>query len=275
MGISHDGAGVARPPKSFTPGWNAAAKPCDYCSSAAALLFCHAHSAFMCMACDSKVHASDDKHERVWMCEVCEHAPAAVTCKADAAALCVSCDRDILRQPPRPSPRACCGGSLLRDRRIHVDDPYGGDSVVPVQPTIKPPVPVQSTHQHSPENRFEIDFTRSRIASYNSNYTTPSLSHSVSSSSMDVGIVPEGSSMSEISYSFPRTMSTSSFDLSANTGSQPAGLDREARAYAETRPRIKGRFAKRSDSESDIDGIFSSGGGSLFADARYGVVPSF
>ncbi|KAL0283029.1 UNVERIFIED_CONTAM: Zinc finger protein CONSTANS-LIKE 5 [Sesamum radiatum] len=136
--------------------------------------------------------------------------------------------------------------------------PYGGDSVVPVQPTIKPPVPVQSTHQHSPENRFEIDFTRSRIASYNSNYTTPSLSHS----------------------------------------SQPAGLDREARvlrykekrknrkfektiryasrkAYAETRPRIKGRFAKRSDSESDIDGIFSSGGGSLFADARYGVVPSF
>ncbi|KAL0307517.1 UNVERIFIED_CONTAM: Zinc finger protein CONSTANS-LIKE 5 [Sesamum angustifolium] len=93
-------------------------------------------------------------------------------------------------------------------------------------------------------------------------------------------------------------MSTSSFDPSVNTGSQPAGLDREARvlrykekrknrkfektiryasrkAYAETRPRIKGRFAKRRDSESDIDGIFSSGDVSFFGDARYGVVPSF
>ncbi|XP_011079319.1 zinc finger protein CONSTANS-LIKE 5-like [Sesamum indicum] len=368
MGISHDGAGVARPPKSFTPGWNVAAKPCDYCSSAAALLFCHAHSAFMCMACDSKVHASDDKHERVWMCEVCEHAPAAVTCKADAAALCVSCDRDIhsanplarrhervavvpfyetaesmlmtssgaanlsvpvsgsasdmFAAPPSDgdswaSTNPIFATKLPADTPVDVkslefffsdsdqfldfdnyqisSQTYGGDSVVPVQTTIKPSVPVQSTHQFSPENRFEIDFTRSRIASYNSNYTTPSLSHSVSSSSMDVGIVPEGSSMSEISS---RTMSTSSFDLSANPAPQPAGLDREARvlrykekrknrkfdktiryasrkAYAETRPRIKGRFAKRTDSESDIDGIFSSGGGSFFGDARYGVVPSF
>ncbi|KAK4431937.1 Zinc finger protein CONSTANS-LIKE 5 [Sesamum alatum] len=369
MGISHDGGGVARP-KCFTAGWNVAAKPCDYCTSAAALLFCHAHSAFMCMACDSKVHASDDKHERVWMCEVCEQAPAVVTCKADAAALCLTCDRDIhsanplarrhervavvpfyetaesmlMKSTAAPNllevPVSGPANDMFATPPTHGDSwistnplvatklpadtpvdekslefffsdtdnqfldfdnyqicsqPYGGDSVVPVQTTIKPPVPFQSTHQHSPENRFEIDFTTSRIASYNSNYTTPSLSHSVSSSSMDVGIVPEGSSMSEISYSFPRTMSTSSFDLSVN---QPAGLDREARvlrykekrknrkfektiryasrkAYAETRPRIKGRFAKRTDSESDIDGIFSSGGGSFIPDARYGVVPSF
>lgn len=114
---------------------------------------------------------------------------------------------------------------------------------------------------------------------------------------MDVGVVPDGSAMSEISYPFSRTMS-SSIDLSANQGSQVVGMDREARvlrykekrknrkfektiryasrkAYAETRPRIKGRFAKRTDSESDIDGIFSFVAGNLVADTRFGVVPSF
>lgn len=82
------------------PAWGAAAKPCDYCNTAAALLFCRTDKAFMCLVCDAKVHSSTasgvhSRHERVWLCEVCEHAPASVTCKADAAALCVMCDRDI------------------------------------------------------------------------------------------------------------------------------------------------------------------------------------
>ncbi|WJZ98895.1 hypothetical protein VitviT2T_017386 [Vitis vinifera] len=78
--------------------WALAAKPCDSCKSAAALLFCRADSAFLCVGCDSKIHGANklaSRHERVWMCEVCEQAPASVTCKADAAALCVTCDRDI------------------------------------------------------------------------------------------------------------------------------------------------------------------------------------
>ncbi|KAK1316435.1 Zinc finger protein CONSTANS-LIKE 5 [Acorus calamus] len=78
--------------------WTMSARECDSCKSAAALLFCRADSAFLCGACDSRVHGANrlaSRHERVWMCEVCEQAPAAVTCKADAAALCVSCDADI------------------------------------------------------------------------------------------------------------------------------------------------------------------------------------
>ncbi|MFX6536465.1 B-box zinc finger protein, partial [Acinetobacter baumannii] len=92
MGIAQDGG-----TKFFPAGWNVEAKPCDYCKSAAALLFCRNDSAFMCIACDAKVHNSNNKltHARVWMCEVCEQAPASVTCKADAASLCVACDRDI------------------------------------------------------------------------------------------------------------------------------------------------------------------------------------
>ncbi|KAL0404515.1 UNVERIFIED_CONTAM: Zinc finger protein CONSTANS-LIKE 5 [Sesamum radiatum] len=353
MGIAQDGGGAARP--KFFPAaaaaLNVAAKPCDYCKSAAALLFCRADSVFMCIACDAKVH-DKMKHERVWMCEVCEQAPAAVTCKADAAALCVTCDRDIhsanpslvatsvsrwsrsmirrsLCQPDRKldgngyipdswiptSPiitaKLPAEGPDLKSMELLFQDsdqfldfenyqissqPYS-DSVVPVQTTIKLPVPARLTRDHSSENRFEIDFTRSNINAYNSSYTTASLSHSVSSSSMDVGVVPDGSSLSEISYPFSRNIN-SSVDLNGNQGSQVVGMDREARvlrykekrknrkfektiryasrkAYAETRPRIKGRFAKRTDSDSDIDRIFGAGAANFIADARYGVVPSF
>lgn len=78
--------------------WSLTAKLCDSCKAAPATVFCRADSAFLCMACDSKIHAANklaSRHGRVWVCEVCEQAPASVTCKADAAALCASCDRDI------------------------------------------------------------------------------------------------------------------------------------------------------------------------------------
>lgn len=79
-------------------GWPLPVKHCDSCKAAPAILFCRSYSAFLCIACDGKVHGANrlvSRHERVWMCEVCEQAPATVTCKADAAALCVACDADI------------------------------------------------------------------------------------------------------------------------------------------------------------------------------------
>ncbi|KAH9614451.1 hypothetical protein KSS87_004762 [Heliosperma pusillum] len=81
--------------------WGFSARSCDNCRAASALLYCRADAAFLCGACDSKLHLANghgvmrSRHERVWMCEVCEQAPAAVTCKADAAMLCSSCDHDI------------------------------------------------------------------------------------------------------------------------------------------------------------------------------------
>ncbi|KZV45606.1 Zinc finger protein CONSTANS-LIKE 2 [Dorcoceras hygrometricum] len=44
------------------------------------------------------------------------------------------------------------------------------------------------------------------------------------------------------------------------------------KAYAETRPRIKGRFAKRRDVEVEVDQMFST---SLMAETGYGMVPSY
>ncbi|XP_019160355.1 PREDICTED: zinc finger protein CONSTANS-LIKE 5-like isoform X2 [Ipomoea nil] len=345
-------------------GWGAAAaaKPCDYCKVAVALVFCRVDAIFMCLECDAKVHATNklgSKHARVWVCEVCEHAPAAVTCKADAAALCVTCDRDIHsanplaqrheRVPVAPFydtaesvvkstaatllvpmndsnppnfahdnfasdpwtssasitssklPENAAGGMKSAEFSLFDSDnfldfeypvswesnshqnQYNSDRVVPIQ-TIKTSAPIIPQEKH-----FEIDFTRSNLTSYNSGFTKPSLSVS---SSLDVGVVPDGSSVSEISY---RNIGGGSVD--SRGGSQWNGMDREARvlryrekrknrkfektiryasrkAYAETRPRIKGRFAKRTEveSESDIDTLFSSADSAADV-GRFSVVP--
>ncbi|XP_042063263.1 zinc finger protein CONSTANS-LIKE 5-like [Salvia splendens] len=112
------------------------------------------------------------------------------------------------------------------------------------------------------------------------------------SSSIEVGFVPDGNA--ETSYPF--TLSSIS-DPITNHVTHAAGMDREARvlqykekkknwkfektirytsrkAYAETRPRVKGRFAKRTDSEAEIDGIISFVSDNLIAGAGYGIFPT-
>lgn len=114
-------------------------------------------------------------------------------------------------------------------------------------------------------------------------------------------MVPD--SVSEISYSLGRNISNSTEagrigSAGSNQSTQLGGMDREARvlryrekrknrkfektiryasrkAYAETRPRIKGRFAKRTETESEVDRLYSPVGTARLVDAQYGVVPSF
>ena len=114
---------------------------------------------------------------------------------------------------------------------------------------------------------------------------------------MDVGVVPE-STMSDVSISHPRPpKGTIDLFLSplVQMPTQLTPMDREARvlryrekkktrkfektiryasrkAYAETRPRIKGRFAKRTDMEVEVDQMFCT---TLMAENGYGIVPSF
>ena len=47
------------------------------------------------------------------------------------------------------------------------------------------------------------------------------------------------------------------------------------KAYAETRPRIKGRFAKRAEIELENDVVDHIYGSAFLADTQYGVVPTF
>ncbi|EEF28695.1 zinc finger protein, putative [Ricinus communis] len=175
------------------------------------------------------------------------------------------------------------------------------DSVVPVQ--ITKPAAASSIPVMNNDICYDIDFCRTKLSSFN--YPTQSLSQSVSSSSLDVGVVPDGSSTSDISYPFGRNMNTCtdpSGPISGNSTNQAAqmcGINREARvlryrekrknrkfektiryasrkAYAETRPRIKGRFAKRTEIDTDMDRLYNSPSSvSYLGDAQYGVVPTF
>ncbi|CAN8301520.1 unnamed protein product [Cochlearia groenlandica] len=161
----------------------------------------------------------------------------------------------------------------------------GSDSLVPVNPV---PVqtktePVQLTNNNN-DHCYDIDFCRSKLSAFT--YPSQSINNSVSTtaSSFDYGVVPV---VTEISIPLNRT--------AAIAGDQTANLDREARvlryrekrknrkfektiryasrkAYAESRPRIKGRFAKRKENDENDDVLF----GCVYASAaQYGVVPTF
>ncbi|GLU01198.1 hypothetical protein SLE2022_185190 [Rubroshorea leprosula] len=334
-----------------------ASKLCDSCKSATARLFCRADSAFLCVSCDSEVHAANKlalRHARVWMCEVCEQAPAHVTCKADAAALCVTCDRDIHsanplarrheRVPvtpfydsvssvpvkpngavnfldhrhfndvdggadvsreeaeaaswllPNPNQKAVESPDVNTSQYVFAEmDPYldldygtvdpkievqeqnssGTDGVVPVQgKSIQPPM----VNDHC----FDLDFSGPKHFAYG--YAAQCVSHSVSSSSLDVGVVPDHSGMMDVSNPYGRgpesathkTMQLSSVDREArvlryrekrkNRKFEKTIRYASRKAYAEMRPRIKGRFAKRTDVEAEADHSSTYG---------FGVVPSF
>ncbi|PRQ53221.1 putative transcription factor C2C2-CO-like family [Rosa chinensis] len=169
---------------------------------------------------------------------------------------------------------------------------YGGDSVVPVQYGEGKVNQMQMQQKHN-FHQLGMEYESSKAAyGYDG-----SISHTVSVSSMDVGVVPD-STMSDMSISHPRTPKGTIDLFNGPTIQMPTQLspmDREARvlryrekkktrkfektiryasrkAYAETRPRIKGRFAKRTDIEVEVDQMFST---SLMGETGYGIVPSY
>ncbi|KAG7603387.1 Zinc finger protein CONSTANS-LIKE 4 [Arabidopsis thaliana] len=361
-----------------------ASKLCDSCKSATAALYCRPDAAFLCLSCDSKVHAANklaSRHARVWMCEVCEQAPAHVTCKADAAALCVTCDRDIHsanplarrheRVPVTPFYDSVSSDGSVKHTAVNfLDDCYFSDidgngsreeeeeeaaswlllpnpkttttataGIVAVTSAEEVPgdspemntgqqylfsdpdpyldldygnvdpkvesleqnssgtdgvVPVENRTVRIPtvnENCFEMDFTGgSKGFAYGGGYNC--ISHSVSSSSMEVGVVPDGGSVADLSYPYGGP-ATSGADPGTQRAVPLTSAEREARvmryrekrknrkfektiryasrkAYAEMRPRIKGRFAKRTDTNESNDVV---GHGGIFS--GFGLVPTF
>lgn len=347
--------------------WSLTAKLCDFCKTASATVFCGADTAFLCLDCDSEIHAANklaSRHARVWVCDVCEQAPASVTCKADDdAALCITCDRDIHSANPLarrherlpvvpfydsstaakrhhggsgsdssdnkyfspdsethnpdteeeaeaaswllPNPNnlkgmdpegseylfggmdpylememITSGGDQKSHRRLHQH--YDADGVVPEQKKSSPAIVPGPIADGFPA--YEIDFTGGGSKQpFMYNFASQSISQSVSSSSLEVGVVPDSNAMTDVS-NVP-------FNRAAGPGDHAApnplsGVDREARvmryrekrknrkfektiryasrkAYAETRPRIKGRFAKRGEIEMNSNA------------SSYGVVPSY
>lgn len=79
---------------------------CDVCESAAAVLFCAADEAALCLPCDHKVHMCNklaSKHVRVGLdnpvdvprCDICENSPAFFYCEVDGSSLCLQCDSTV------------------------------------------------------------------------------------------------------------------------------------------------------------------------------------
>ncbi|XP_022966086.1 zinc finger protein CONSTANS-LIKE 5-like [Cucurbita maxima] len=306
---------------------------CEVCEQAPAAVMCKADAAALCVTCDADIHSANPlarRHERVPVEPFFDSAESLVKPSSVFSFLMPTesnvsgCDGAhhheevevaswLLSNPPfnskhvdGPEIKPSADHMFFTEMDSFIDFDYPNpvsainDSVVPVQ--TKPLSTPVINHTHSPENCYDIDFCRSKLNSFG--YQPQSLSHSVSSSSLEVGVVPEGNSMSDISYPLGQTISNGTesglpMSVPGNQATQLCGIDREARvlryrekrknrkfektiryasrkAYAETRPRVKGRFAKRSDALSEVDEMYGSAASSEFlTEFQYGVVPTF
>ncbi|KAK8520277.1 hypothetical protein V6N13_031260 [Hibiscus sabdariffa] len=293
---------------------------CEVCEQAPAHVTCKADAAALCVTCDRDIHSANPlarRHERVPL------APFYGSVKPDTAFNFLDdryfsdVDGDAENSSreeaeaaswllPNPnnhktleSPDVNTGQYVFSEMDPYLDLDYG-----PVDPKMETRdhdqeqnssatdgvVPVQNKTVQAPvvnDHCFDSDFTTPKAFpyDYNYNYNPHCLSHSLSSSSLDVGVVPDGSAMTDISVPCGKWSTESTLQ----TVVQLSSAEREARvlryrekrknrkfektiryasrkAYAEVRPRIKGRFAKRSDIEVEVDGVNMYG---------FGVVPSF
>ncbi|KAL3650950.1 hypothetical protein CASFOL_007353 [Castilleja foliolosa] len=281
---------------------------CEVCEQAPAAVTCKADAAALCATCDRDIHSANPlsrRHERLPLTPFYDSASSARSSsaaasseeEAEAASWLLLPNPNDKAVEESGSPEYKSAEYLFTDMNPYLDllsgeqkphhihaaateqsKHYSADGVVPVQNKNEfgpgqYPGPVADGFP-----TYDIDYTISKPFMYN--FTAQSISQSVSSSSLDAGVVPDHSAMADVSDSFGKTEAVPI---------PVSGLDREARvlryrekrknrkfektiryasrkAYAETRPRIKGRFAKRS--ELDIDSL-------VVSDASYGVVPSF
>ncbi|KAJ3699273.1 hypothetical protein LUZ61_002978 [Rhynchospora tenuis] len=312
------------------------AQPCDSCGAAPGSVYCHADAAYLCNACDSRVHVANrvaSRHERVPVCNACEQAPAVLACRADAAALCAACDALVhsanplagrhQRVPilPLPSffPESTNDGTTTNVVKENNEEDneimYGGDvdeyldmaelnscyenlgdanqeGMIMQETKSK-----EGTECIVPSHVMAAATAPTGEASTLDYSYTASRSNSVSFSSLEASVVPD-TTINDISNSH-LLPSNGALDLYSGSTLQMhlhfSAVDREARvmrykekkkmrkfektiryasrkAYAEARPRIKGRFAKRSDMDLEVDQMFSP---SALSEGSYGAVPWF
>ncbi|KAK9698192.1 hypothetical protein RND81_08G087900 [Saponaria officinalis] len=287
---------------------------CDVCEQSPASVTCKADAAHLCSSCDRDIHSANPlsrRHDRVPLSPFFHSSDADddadATASAAAAATSAAINKLFGDDYYSDSEEAEAASWLLTNSKNADDEPKSIDYLfgdTHVAPFLDPPKPDPSVDcvvpdpDPDPNHKNMEPQSMYSLSSYNHNFdngfdthhlkhhypvssfapTQPSLSHSVSSSSLEFGVVPDANAMA---------------DVGSKQQMKMMGLDREARvlryrekrknrkfektiryasrkAYAETRPRIKGRFAKRTDVETaaSVDGLFAS-------DPGYGVVPSF
>ncbi|KAK8697524.1 hypothetical protein V6N13_113669 [Hibiscus sabdariffa] len=254
-----------------------AAKTCDTCKSAAAAIFCPSDSAFMCLDCDSRIHSGSNK-----LVSLSFLVPTGGNCQTDDAE---PGSWRFTKLDIEKTNQVKIGDLFFSEMDRFVDFEYhhdaAMDSVVPVQ-TKTATISVINN-----EKCLDVDFCRSKLTAF---------TNSVPSSSVEVGVVPGGNSPSDASFAFAGTMDNNRALQALLVG----GIDRKARvlryrekrkkrkfektiryasrkAYAESRPRIKGRFAKRIGIRTDNDADhmhYSTTSEGFMYDTQYGIVPS-
>ncbi|GFP99796.1 zinc finger protein constans-like 5 [Phtheirospermum japonicum] len=283
---------------------------CDVCERAPAAVTCKADAAALCVACDGDIHSANPlarRHERLPVVPFFDAVSAA---KSSVSATAEEFSEEEAEAAswllPDPNSKFGSGSGSPEYKPAEYlfgeTDPYldldllpgnqksnyhGGVSDEEKQFSSDGVVPDQGKNEYGSGHypnlvvdgfpAYGVDYPGSKpLIMYN--FTSQSISQSVSSSSLDVGVVPDHNAMADVSKN------------ETDIPTRVYGADREARvlrykekrknrkfektiryasrkAYAETRPRVKGRFAKRSDHE--VDSFIAA------PDTSYGVVPSF
>ncbi|KAL2453096.1 CONSTANS-like 4 [Abeliophyllum distichum] len=262
---------------------------CEVCEQAPAIVTCKADAAALCATCDRDIHSANPlarRHERIPVIPFYE-APQNNNNndnkhfsedEAEAASWLLPTPHTkggTIEEDDPDSPKYKSGEYLFDDmdpyldldiisgdqkQQHHMNDQkqcqyMSSDGVVPVQNKNDFQGPVVDGFP-----TYDMDYDNgSKPFLYN--FNSQSISHSVSSSSLEVGVVPDPGAMTDVSNTLVKQ---------DGIPNPVTGLDREARvlryrekkknrkfektiryasrkAYAETRPRIKGRFAKRSE----------------------------
>ncbi|KAJ6807001.1 zinc finger protein CONSTANS-LIKE 2 isoform X1 [Iris pallida] len=256
-------------------------RECDSCRQAPAAVYCRADAAALCAACDAEIHAANPISRR-------HHRVPVGSSRADeeeggggrskyCEALFGGGEVDEYLDLAEFGPCADHGDHHNVDGTEQVkEEAVGEERVVPVRGSV---LPTKKAYHETEYEASNAGFC----------YSVP---HSVSLSSMEAShVVPDSA---DNPNSFAMELFSSPL---LHMPSQPSSpMDREARvlryrekrknrkfektiryasrkAYAEARPRIKGRFAKRTDVELEVDRMFAN-----YADVPeggYGVVPWF
>ncbi|XP_010548562.1 PREDICTED: zinc finger protein CONSTANS-LIKE 3 [Tarenaya hassleriana] len=263
---------------------------CEVCEQAPAHVTCKADAAALCVTCDADIHSANPlarRHERVPVTPFYDSPPA--TKPPDFLDGGDDGDGDAEAASwllPNPEKEGIENPYLFSDVEPYLDYPAvnpkmeapenssGADGVVPVQNK-------SAQTAFFGEDYFNLAFS----ASKSSPHRYSCISQTVSSSSLDVGVVPDDGSMAEIPNMHGGVANTMTETTAPAV--QLSSAEREARvlryrekrknrrfektiryasrkAYAEMRPRIKGRFAKRTEAGATA-GILDG----------FGVVPTF
>ncbi|VVB08931.1 unnamed protein product [Arabis nemorensis] len=250
---------------------------CEVCEQAPAHVTCKADAAALCVTCDRDIHSANPlsrRHERVPVTPFYD-APGSSAKSASSTVNFNDEDADVSMEAASwllPKEGGVEIPNLFSDldysTKIEAsENSSGNDGVVPVQ--------IKRSHHQSMflnDDYFNFDLSASKTTSPHG-FTF--INQTVSSRSVDVALVPEGGATT--------TTATPAVQLSPAEREARVLRYREKRknrrfektiryasrkAYAEMRPRIKGRFAKRTDSRGDNGGEVGVYGG-------FGVVPSF